>query len=303
MAAPLSVTHGFLPPHPGATAVANVFHADLGRTLMLGLVIAIPTVLAAGIFFPGFLKKIKSEPPPGLFDIQKIDARRLPGFGKSLTIALLPVLLMATAAVAELNWPEGHPARAWAKFFGDPGISLLVAVLVALILFSKRQTASSTASTGSAAYLLDKSAVAMGAAAMLLLILASGGAYKQVLIDSGLGQALAGRLSGLPVSPLVLGWAMATLLRIAVGSATVAGMTAAGLVLPLVAVSDVSPELMTLAIGAGSLMCSHVNDTGFWMFKEWFGLSLGDTFRTWTVMETIVGTVGLAGVLVLNMFL
>lgn len=303
MAAPLSVTHGFLPPHPGATAVANVFHADLGRTLMLGLVIAIPTVLAAGIFFPGFLKKIKSEPPPGLFDIQKIDARRLPGFGKSLTIALLPVLLMATAAVAELNWPEEHPAHAWAKFFGDPGISLLVAVLVALILFSKRQTASSTASTGSAAYLLDKSAVAMGAAAMLLLILASGGAYKQVLIDSGLGQALAGRLSGLPVSPLVLGWAMATLLRIAVGSATVAGMTAAGLVLPLVAVSDVSPELMTLAIGAGSLMCSHVNDTGFWMFKEWFGLSLGDTFRTWTVMETIVGTVGLAGVLVLNMFL
>ncbi len=302
MAAPLSVTHGFLPPHPGATAIANVFHADLGRTLLLGLVVAIPAVLVAGIFFPQSLKRIKSDPPEGLFEVKSIDPRRLPGFGKSLAIALLPIFLMALATAAELVWSEAHPARAWVKFFGDPSISLLLAVIVALILFAKGET-SLGISTKSITHLLDRSAVAVGAAAMLLLILAAGGAYKQVLVDSGLGQALAGHLSGMPVSPLVLGWTMATLLRIAIGSATVAGMTAAGLVLPLVTVADVSPELMTLAIGAGSLMCSHVNDTGFWMFKEWFGLSLGDTFRTWTVMETIVGTVGLAGVLVLNVFI
>ncbi len=301
MAAPLSVTHGFLPPHPGATAVANIFHADLGRTLLLGFIVAIPAVLVAGIFFPQFLKKIKAQPPEGLFEVKTIPPEQLPGFGKSLTVALLPVFLMALATIADLNWPETHPARVWVKFFGDPGISLLLAVLVALFVFTKKG-ATPGVSVHSMTYLLNKSGVAIGAAAMLLLIMAAGGAYKQVLVDSGLGQALAGRLAGMPVSPLVLGWTMATLLRIAVGSATVAGMTAAGLVLPLVTTTHVSPELMTLAIGAGSLMCSHVNDTGFWMFKEWFGLSLGDTFRTWSVMETIVGTVGLAGVLVLNMF-
>ena len=301
MAAPLSVTHGFLPPHPGATAIANVFHADLGRTLLLGLIVAIPAVLMAGIFFPRFLKKIKSDPPEGLFEVKSIDPERLPGFGKSLSIALLPVFLMAMATTAELNWSDTHPARVWVKFLGDPGISLLLAVMAALVVFSKKKN-SWAISAESVKNLLDKSVVAIGAAAMLLLIMAAGGAYKQVLVDSGLGQELAGRLAGMPVSPLVLGWTMATLLRIAVGSATVAGMTAAGLVLPLVTTTNVSPELMTLAIGAGSLMCSHVNDTGFWMFKEWFGLSLGDTFRTWSVMETIVGMVGLAGVLVLNMF-
>ncbi len=301
MAAPLSVTHGFLPPHPGATAIANVFHADLGRTLLLGLIVAIPAVLMAGIFFPRLLKKIKSDPPEGLFEVKSIDPERLPSFGKSLSIALLPVFLMAMATIAELNWSDTHPARVWVKFLGDPGISLLLAVMAALVVFSKKKN-SWAISAESIKNLLDKSVIAIGAAAMLLLIMAAGGAYKQVLVDSGLGQELAGRLAGMPVSPLVLGWTMATLLRIAVGSATVAGMTAAGLVLPLVTTTNVSPELMTLAIGAGSLMCSHVNDTGFWMFKEWFGLSLGDTFRTWSVMETIVGMVGLAGVLVLNMF-
>ena len=142
----------------------------------------------------------------------------------------------------------------------------------------------------------------MGAAASLILIVGAGGAFKQVLVDSGVGKELAEHLMGAPISPLLLGWCIATLLRIAVGSATVAGMTAAGIVQPLVAAGGISPELMTIAVGAGSLMCSHVNDTGFWMFKEWFGLSLRDTFRSWTVMETIVGVMGLAGVLLLDIF-
>lgn len=302
MAAPLSVTHGFLPPHPGATAVALAFHADLGRTLLLGLLVGIPAVLVAGIFLPRLLKNIPANPPE-VFETKKIAPQRLPGFAKSLAIALTPVLLMAIATVVILNFPATHPVYIWAKFLGDPAISLLLAVLAALIFFSKKGGAVASDNEGTVVDLLNKSAVSMGAAAMLLLILAAGGAYKQVLLDSGLGTALAGRLSGLPVSPLVLGWAIATLLRIAVGSATVAAMTAAGLVLPLMAANGTSPELMTLAIGAGSLMCSHVNDTGFWMFKEWFGLSLGNTLRTWTVMETVVGTMGLVGVLILNVFI
>jgi Gnt-I system high-affinity gluconate transporter len=142
---------------------------------------------------------------------------------------------------------------------------------------------------------LDKSAGSLGAIAGIMLILGAGGAFKQVLLDTGIGKNIADQLTTLPLSPLVLGWLIATIMRIAVGSATVAGMTAAGIAQPLLQGTAVSPELMALAIGAGSVMCSHVNDTGFWMFREWFGLSLRDTFRTWTLMETIVGVVGLLG--------
>ncbi len=301
MAAPLSVTHGFLPPHPGATAVANLFGANLGKTLLLGMTIAIPTIMVAGIFFPKLLKDIKANPPAGLFQISKIDPAALPGFPKSLLIALTPVVLMAAATIVELNLPAASPAYVWLKFVGDPGFTMLFSVLLGL-LFLGQNALFPNANLVKASTLLDKSATAMGAAASLLLIVGAGGAFKQVLVDSGIGKELAEQLTGAPISPLLLGWSIATLLRIAVGSATVAGMTAAGIVLPLVSAGGASPELMTLAVGAGSLMCSHVNDTGFWMFKEWFGLSLRDTFRSWTMMETIVGIMGLVGVLLLDLF-
>ena len=301
MAAPLSVTHGFLPPHPGATAVANLFGADLGRTLLLGLVIGIPAIVTAGIFFPQFLKNIPANPPAGLFQVSKIEPAALPGFPKSLLIALTPVVLMAVATIVELNFPAASQAYIWLKFAGDPGITMLVSVLLGL-LFLGQNSLFPNPNRLKASVLLDKSATAMGAGASLLLVVAAGGAFKQILVDSGIGKELAEQLTNAPISPLLLGWSIATLLRIAVGSATVAGMTAAGIVQPLVAAGGASPELMTLAVGAGSLMCSHVNDTGFWMFKEWFGLSLRDTFRSWTLMETIVGIMGLLGVLLLDLF-
>jgi len=301
MAAPLSVTHGFLPPHPGATTVANLFGADLGKTLLLGLVIAVPTVFVAGVFFPKFLKKMTANPPAGFFEQKTFEPSSLPGFVKSLLIALSPVLLMAVATVAELNLPKESQVLAWLKFFGDPGFAMLLAVLLALLFFGQNPFFKNKNLLKTSA-LLEKSNVALGAAASLLLIMAAGGAFKQVLVDSGIKKVLAEGMAGAALSPLVLGWGIATLLRVALGSATVAGMTAAGIAQPLVA-NGVSPELMTLAVGAGSLMCSHVNDTGFWMFKEWFGLSLKDTFRSWTVMETIVGVAGLAGVLVLDVFI
>jgi Gnt-I system high-affinity gluconate transporter len=151
--------------------------------------------------------------------------------------------------------------------------------------------------------LMDKSGTALSSATMIIMIIAAGGAFKQVLIDSGIGKDLAGVFEGSSLSPLLLGWLIATIIRIALGSATVAGLTAAGIVQPLVVSTGVSPELMVLSIGAGSLMCSHVNDTGFWMFKEYFGISIKDTFKTWSVMETIVGIMGLLGVLVLDKML
>ncbi len=301
MAAPLSVTHGFLPPHPGATAVANLFGADLGRTLLYGLVLAIPSIILAGIFFPRFLKNLPANPPPGLFQVSKIDEASLPGFPKSLLIALTPVVLMASATIVELSFPAMAGPNSWVKFIGDPGITMLISVLLGL-LFLSQNALFKNPNFLKVKTLLDRSATAMGAGASLLLIVAAGGAFKQVLVDSGIGEELAAHLTHAPVSPLLLGWSIATLLRIAVGSATVAGMTAAGIVQPLVVSGGASPELMTLAVGAGSLMCSHLNDTGFWMFKEWFGLSLRDTFRSWTVMETIIGVVGLLGVLLMDMF-
>ncbi|MCC6280764.1 MAG: gluconate permease, partial [Saprospiraceae bacterium] len=220
---------------------------------------------------------------------------------KSLLIALTPVILMAAATIVELNLPATNPAYIWLKFVGDPGFTMLFSVLLGL-LFLGQNALMPNVNRVKVSALLDKSATAMGAAASLILIVGAGGAFKQVLVDSGIGKELAEHLTGAPISPLLLGWSIATLLRIAVGSATVAGMTAAGIVQPLVAAGGVSPELMTLAVGAGSLMCSHVNDTGFWMFKEWFGLSLRDTFRSWTLMETIVGIMGLVGVLLLDLF-
>ena len=302
MAAPLSVTHGFLPPHPGALAVANIFGADPGKTLLLGLVVAIPAVMIAGVYFPVFLKNIPAKPPEGLFQVRIIENDLLPGFWKSILIALAPVLLMAMATIATWYLPADDPLLPRLRFPGDPGLAMLIAVLLALFFLGKNPLAGKGGRLP-VSELLDKSGTALGAASSLLLIIAAGGAFKQVLIDSGIGEDLVALLKDVSVSPLLLGWGVATMLRIAVGSATVAGMTAAGIALPLVAGGQASPELMTLAIGAGSLMCSHVNDTGFWMFKEWFGLSLRDTFRSWTAMETIVGLAGLAGVMLLDLFM
>jgi Gnt-I system high-affinity gluconate transporter len=177
---------------------------------------------------------------------------------------------------------------------------MLLTVFIALLFFGQISFLD-TVKRLKTSELLEKASTSLGAAASLLLVIAAGGAFKQVLVDSGIGQDLATQLQGSALSPLILGWTAATLLRIAVGSATVASMTAAGMMQQIVAGGGVSPELITLAIGAGSLMCSHVNDTGFWMFKEWFGLSLRDTFKTWTVMETIVGVMGLIGVLILDL--
>ncbi len=296
MAAPLSVCHCFLPPHPGATAVVKMLQANLGKTLLFGLVLAVPAGLVAAGFFPRLLRNIRSNPPEGIFRRPEKTPARPPSFGASLATAVLPVVLMAGATVALLVLPEGHGFRRWSGFFGDSGMAVMLAVLAlaAYLVVRRRQSPGAV---------LGKASGALGAIAGLLLIIAGGGAYKQVLLDTGLAQSLADQMTRLPLSPLIMGWLMATVLRISVGSATVAGITAAGIVLPLVRASGTSPELMALAIGAGSVMCSHVNDTGFWLFREWFGLSLKDTFLTWTLMETIIGVTGLIVVLVLSVWL
>jgi len=294
MASALSVTHGFLPPHPGPTAIAVIFEADIGRTLLYGILVALPALLLAGLVFPEFTKKIVANPPKGLFETKTFAETEMPSFGISLLTALIPVVLMALATASELILDEDSSLRLFLEFIGNPTSSMLIAVGFAIIFLGIIRGRKMKD-------IMDKSNTALTSATMIILIIAAGGAFKQVLIDSGIGTDLAALFEQSTLSPLFLGWLIATIIRIALGSATVAGLTAAGIVQPLVVSSGVSPELMVLSIGAGSLMCSHVNDTGFWMFKEYFGLSLKDTFKTWTLMETIIGIMGLLGVLLLNL--
>jgi Gnt-I system high-affinity gluconate transporter/Gnt-II system L-idonate transporter len=293
MASALSVTHGFLPPHPGPTAIAIIFKADIGKTLVYGLVVAIPALVSAGLIFPEFIKHIKANPPQGLFENKQFTEDEMPSFGLSFLSALIPVVLMALATASELALPESNYLRHYLKFLGDPSISMLIAVIFAIVMLGVRRGKTMKE-------LMDKSGSAVSSAAMIIMIIAAGGAFKQILTDSGIGKDIAILFEGSTLSPLILGWLIATIIRIALGSATIAGLTAAGIVQPIIASSGANPELMVLSIGAGSLMCSHVNDTGFWMFKEYFGLSIKDTFKTWTIMETIVGVMGLVGVLAVN---
>jgi gluconate transporter len=293
LVAGLSIAHGFLPPHPSPTALVAQFHADMGRTLFYGLLVGVPTLLIAGPIFAMSLKKIHCEPAP-LFRAGLRDEAQLPGVFNSFASALLPVFLLGASTALTLAPITSAPLLALVGFLANPMIVMLVAFAVAVVTLGlARGLRLSDLMRGSQEALRD--------IAPILLIIAGAGALKQVLVDSGVSAQLGMQLSRLPLSPLVLGWLVATLIRICLGSATVAGLTAAGLVGPLVQTSGIDPSLMVLAIGAGSLMCSHVNDSGFWMFKEYFGLSLKDTFRSWSLMETLVGVFGLIFVLILSL--
>lgn len=293
MIAALSVTHGFLPPHPAPTAVAVIYKADIAKTLLYGLILAVPTVIIAGPIFGRTLKNLRTDVPENLFPREEIPAEERPGFGISVLTALMPVLLMAGAAIAKLSLPEDTLLYNLLTFIGEPVMALLLSLLFGMwALGIARGKAMSEISLTCAA--------AVKGVAMILLIIGGGGAFKQVLIDSGTGDYLGELLEGTAISPLILAWSIAAALRITLGSATVAALTAAGIAAPLIAETTVSPELLVLATGAGSLTFSQVNDTGFWLFKEYFNLSVADTFRSWTVMETLVSFIGLGGCLVLS---
>ncbi|TDH27331.1 gluconate transporter [Segetibacter sp. 3557_3] len=295
MAAALSTTHCFLPPHPGPVVLTNALNASMGKTLLLGLVIAIPTVIIAGPLLGRVLKKIptiieETEEPE-----TSTTAIVLPGKWESFLIALLPVFLI-TLAVAIAHFFDKNSLMVKAVLFmGDPTIALLISVLFATYFFALKRGVSMNGAMQWASH-------AVSGIAMILLIITAGGVLKQVLIDSGTGTYITGFSSSMQIHPLIFGWLVTALLRVTIGSATVAGITAAGVVSPLVLSGAVSPELMVLAVGSGSVFGSHINDSGFWMFKEFFNLSLKQTFLSWTVMESLISFLGLAGVMVLDLF-
>ena len=288
MLAALSVTHGFLPPHPSPTALVPQFGANMGLTLFYGLIVAIPTVILAGPVFARTLRYLDT-PPLHTFHAEPIAEAELPGSANSFLTALLPVILLLGAAVM----PYIAGENSLITFLGHPSVIMLIALLVAIYSLGIRTGRSIPA-------IMDLFSDAVKDISGLILIIAGAGMLKQIFVESGVSETIAVSLKDLPIHPLVLAWLIATVIRIAVGSATVAGLTAAGIVAPLATSGAADPNLMVLAVGAGSLMCSHVNDSGFWMFKEYFNLSLKETLRSWTLMETIVGVAGLAGVLILD---
>lgn len=296
MAAALSVTHGFLPPHPGPTAIASVYGADISKTLLYGTILAIPTVVISGPIFAKFLKKMEHPIPAGLYNPKIFTEEEMPSFGVSVLTALIPVFFMAAEAIAKMTLPADSTTVRLTSFFGDPVIALLIAVIVAIYTFGLNRKKKMPE-------IMKTVADSINTVAMIILIIGGGGALKQVLVDSGVAKYIAAVMEGSTISPLLLVWLIAALLRIALGSATVAAMTAAGIVAPLVSATGVSPELMVLATGAGSLIFSHVNDPGFWIFKEYFNLSIPETLKSWSVMETLISVCGLLGVLAINVII
>ncbi|HEY2019221.1 MAG TPA: gluconate:H+ symporter [Bryobacteraceae bacterium] len=288
LSAALSVTHGYLPPHPAPTSIAILYHADVNRTLLYGLVLAVPGAFLAGPVLARFFRGLKNQPPPELYRPAAISRDALPGVGVSLFTTLIPALLMLAGAVVSMTATAGSGFSGTAKFLSDPNVALPVAVLVGLYTLGLRRNRGMEE-------LMKSAGAATANVSMIVLIIASGGAFKQVLLDSGAGAAITSIAHDAHISPILLAWSTAALMRLALGSATVAAITAAGIIVPLVPNSGVAPELLVIATTSGSLMFSHFNDIGFWMFKEYYNVSVKQTFQIWTVMESIVALVGLAG--------
>lgn len=296
LCATLSVAHGYLPPHPAPTAVSNMLHADVNLTLLYGIIIGIPAIILGGPFLARFFKNTVVLPPKELYTPREFAKSELPKIGISIFTVLIPIILMVAGAVYNISVGGKDRLGSFFNFISDPNFALFFSVIVGIYTLGTRKGRSME-------QVMKSLTNSVGSVSLIILIIAAGGAFKQVLIDSGVGKYIEGVAQNMQASPLILAWGAAALLRLAFGSATVATITAAGMMAPVVSGLDISPELVVLATGSGSLMFSHFNDTGFWMFKEYFNLSIKQTFMSWTVMECIVSTAGLAGVLILDIFI
>ncbi|WP_086853861.1 gluconate:H+ symporter, partial [Amycolatopsis kentuckyensis] len=293
----LSVLHGLVPPHPGPLAAAGALNANVGVTLAFGLLVGIPTLVVAGPLFAKVAAKLVPDAvaPERLIPERADTDKPRPSFAATLTTVLLPVVLMLAKALSDILLAKDNQARKIFDFVGDPLIALLAAVLVGMVLLGR------PAGLGR-----DKLSTvvgdSLGPIAGIILIVGAGGGFKQTLVDAGVGDVITGLAKDANLSPLLLGWLVAVAIRLATGSATVATVSAAGIVAPLAATMDPSQSaLLVLAIGAGSLFFSHVNDAGFWLVKEYFGLSVGQTLKSWSVMETLISVVAIALILPLSL--
>ncbi len=293
----LSIVHGLVPPHPGAIAAIGIYNANLGHVLLYSLIIALPAGIIGGPLFAKFInRRVVPVGEPELVKVEDLSGKKsVPGVGISFISILMPVILMILGTFAPyLKVPK--TAESVLTFIGSPVIALLISCFLAFYFLGFRQGMDRKVIKK----FTEECILPVGS---IILIIGAGGGFKQILIDSGIAKVIGSMSQDLSLSPLVLAFLIAGLIRIATGSATVALTTAAGIVAPIVAqMSGVNMELLVIATGAGSLMFSHVNDAGFWMVKEYLGLSIEETFKTWTVLETILSFVAFIGALIINMF-
>jgi len=291
----LSVMHGFLPPHPSPMALTVQFQADIAMVFVYGFIIAIPTIIIAGPLFAKTLRGIQSNSTMTLVT-DDIPDENLPGLANSILSSLLPVLLIGLGTIVASVFAGNLQIKSIAHFIADPNIAMVGTILIATYTLGIR-------AGRTLKQVMDVYADAIKEISLILLIIGSAGILKQVFVDTGVSTQIAAGLQTLNMPPLLLGWLIAAILRVCLGPATVAGLAAAGIVFPLMQTTQADPNLMVLSVGAGSLFCSHVNDTSFWVFKEYFGLDMKRTFMSWSLMETLVSVLGLIGVLILNMFI
>ncbi|RMP53917.1 Gluconate permease [Pseudomonas savastanoi pv. retacarpa] len=296
----LSAVHGLVPPHPGPLLAIGIFGADIGKTIFYGLIVALPTAIIAGPIFGSWISKsIPGTPSKELMDqiAKESSTENLPGFGITLVTILLPVFLMLLKTFADVVLPENNMFRIWMDLIGHPISALLAALLLAFYTFGAARGFDRT----KIMKLLDQS---LAPVAAIVLIVGAGGGFKQMLVASGVGDVIGHMAVQAQINPIMLAWLVAAVIRIATGSATVATITGAGIVAPVVGlIPGVNRELLVLATGAGSLILSHVNDAGFWLVKQYFNMTVAETFKTWTVMETILSVVGLIFIMLLSMAL
>jgi len=298
MLASLSVMHGLVPPHPGPLLAIGIFGADIGKTIFYGLVVGLPTVIIAGPMFGAFIAKyVDIKPSDELMEqlAREPQTKDLPGFAITLITVLSPVFLMLLKTFVDVTLPEGSAMRDLMDFIGNPIVALLAALLLSLYTFGVARGFTRQ----QVLKFVDQS---LAPTAAIVLIIGAGGGFKQMLVNSGVGTAIGQLAVHAQISPLLLAWFVAGVIRVATGSATVATITGAGIVAPLVTlIPGTNRELLVLATGAGSLILSHVNDAGFWLVKEYFNMSVGETFKTWTAMETIISVVALVFIMLLNL--
>ncbi|MBD8494179.1 GntP family permease [Pseudomonas syringae] len=293
----LSAVHGLVPPHPGPLLAIGIFGADIGKTIFYGLLVALPTAIIAGPIYGKWISKyIPGSPSQELMDqiAKESNTQNLPGFGITLVTILLPVFLMLLKTFADVVLAENNIFRIWMDFIGHPITALLAALLLAFYTFG----AARGFDRSQIMKMLDHSLTPVAA---IVLIVGAGGGFKQMLVASGVGDVIGHMAVQAQLNPIMLAWLVAAVIRIATGSATVATITGAGIVAPVVGlIPGVNRELLVLATGAGSLILSHVNDAGFWLVKQYFNMTVSETFKTWTVMETILSVVGIIFIMLLS---
>jgi gluconate transporter len=291
----LLTVHCMVPPHPAATAVAVALHADIGKVILYGLIVGFPAAAIAGPIFGKLIgNKFKLNPPEHFRKASPTPEEDLPSFRITLFTILFPLLLMISKTLFEFILGKTHPAMAYINFIGSPVTALFLAVFVAYWTLGLSRGMNM-------GKLRELSEVAIGPMAAILLVIGASGAFNQVLMDSGIGNAIKSVLMAWRINPLVLAWLVAAIMRFSVGGATIAMITAVGLVTPVLPMyPGLDPALVAVAIGSGAIGFSHVNDPGFWFVKESFGMEMGDIFKTYTLSTTIASVVGLISLLLFS---